>query len=113
MANEPPVKKPAIMALYGSSFLRMPLTAQSNVEKRPPQPPKLPPNTGARILTAVIAPIRLSPYGEFLKPLIPCHIVPPIAYKYAEYCQLCEIIKTCNRPSWVHVRPCRKHRQSR
>lgn len=35
-ASEPPVKNPAIIALYGSSFPRTPLTAQSNVEKRPP-----------------------------------------------------------------------------
>uniref|UniRef100_A0A1Y1KW08 Uncharacterized protein n=1 Tax=Photinus pyralis TaxID=7054 RepID=A0A1Y1KW08_PHOPY len=60
-AREPPTKKPAIMALYGSSFLRMPLMAQSYVEKRPPQTPKLPPRTGARILMAVMAPIRRSP----------------------------------------------------
>lgn len=79
----------------------MPLTAQSNVENRPPQTPKLPPRTGARALIAVIAPIRRSPYGEFLctyqnmrnwlvklqdagqrsyrKPLTPCHIAPPTA----------------------------------
>lgn len=82
-AKEPPVKKPAMMAFQGSSFLRTPLTAQSaekcqlsckclscnaclhehgayrgripNVEKSPPQTPKLPPSTGARALIAVIA----------------------------------------------------------
>lgn len=42
IAREPPVKNPAVMALYGSSFFLIPLTAQSNVEKRPPQTPKLP-----------------------------------------------------------------------
>lgn len=31
-ANEPPVKKPAMMAFQGSSFRRMPLTAQSVCE---------------------------------------------------------------------------------
>lgn len=35
-ANEPPVKKPAMMAFQGSSFFRMPFTAQSNVLNRPP-----------------------------------------------------------------------------
>jgi hypothetical protein len=34
---------------------RMPFTAQSKVEKRPPQTPKLPPRTGERALMAVIA----------------------------------------------------------
>jgi len=79
MASAPPVKNPAIIALYGSSFFRTPFTAQSNVEKRPPQTPKLPPNTGARALIAVRAPIRRSPYGEFRKPFTPCHTAPPIA----------------------------------
>ena len=97
MANAPPVKNPAItvplsaptpsqilhschiLALYGSSFFLTPLTAQSNVEKSPPQTPKLPPNTGARALIAVRAPIRRSPYGEFRKPFTPCHTAPPIA----------------------------------
>lgn len=87
-ANAPPVKNPAmtvyqsanatqelicikstrtmrdlenVLALYGSSFFRMPFTAQSNVEKRPPQTPKFPPSTGARALIAVRAPIRRSP----------------------------------------------------
>lgn len=54
-AKEPPVRKPAIMAFQGSSFLRTPLTAQSKELKRPPQTPKLPPRTGARALIAVIA----------------------------------------------------------
>lgn len=79
IAREPPVMKPAPMAFQGSSFLRTPLMAQSNVLKRPPQTPKLPPRTGARILTAVMAPIRLSPYGLFRNPLMPCQIVPPMA----------------------------------
>jgi hypothetical protein len=35
--------------------------------------------TGARALMDVIMPIRLSPCGELRKPLIPCHIEPPIA----------------------------------
>ena len=60
-ARAPPVKKPAIIALYGSSFFLMPLTAQSNVENSPPHTPKLPPSTGARALMAVTAPIRRSP----------------------------------------------------
>jgi hypothetical protein len=55
------------------------LTAQSNVLNMPPQTPKLPPNTGARILMAVMAPNRRSPYGLFLKPFTPCQIVPPTA----------------------------------
>lgn len=89
IANEPPVRKPAptekdtpisflyvhlflfffiwgkgnkhILAFHGSSFFRNPLTAQSNVENRPPQTPKLPPSTGARALMAVRAPILRSP----------------------------------------------------
>jgi hypothetical protein len=67
------------LALYGSSFFLIPFTAQSYVEKSPPHIPKLPPSTGARALMAVSAPIRLSPYGLFLNPLIPCHNEPPIA----------------------------------
>lgn len=63
-ASEPPVKKPAMMAFQGSSFFRMPLTAQSYVLNSPPQTPKLPPSTGARAFIAVIAPMRRSPYGE-------------------------------------------------
>jgi hypothetical protein len=31
IASEPPVRKPAMIELYGSSFFLMPLTAQSNV----------------------------------------------------------------------------------
>lgn len=54
-ASAPPVKKPAMMAFQGSSFLRTPLTAQSKVENMPPQTPKLPPRTGARALIAVRA----------------------------------------------------------
>ena len=93
-ANAPPVKNPAIMALYGSSFFRTPFTAQSNVENRPPchcqtlhgasrtgqttQTPKFPPSTGARALIAVTAPIRRSPYGEFRKPFTPCQTAPPM-----------------------------------
>ena len=49
------MKKPAMMAFQGSSFLRTPLTAQSKVLNMPPQTPKLPPRTGARALIAVIA----------------------------------------------------------
>jgi len=78
-ARAPPVKKPAMMELYGSSFFRIPLTAQSNVLNMPPHTPKLPPVTGARALMAVIMPILRSPYGEFRNPLMPCHSVPPIA----------------------------------
>lgn len=66
MANDPPVKNPAMMALYGSSFFLIPLTAQSYVENIPPQTPKLPPSTGALAFMAVRAPILRSPYGEFL-----------------------------------------------
>lgn len=69
-----------ILALYGSSFLLIPLTAQSKVENSPPHTPKFPPRTGARALIAVTAPIRLSPYGEFRKPLTPCHTAPPIPW---------------------------------
>ncbi len=54
-ANAPPVKKPAMMAFHGSSFFRTPFTAQSKVLNMPPQTPKLPPKTGARAFTAVIA----------------------------------------------------------
>lgn len=54
-ANAPPVKNPAMMAFHGSSFLRTPFTAQSNVLNMPPQTPKFPPRTGARALIAVIA----------------------------------------------------------
>ncbi len=109
IANAPPVKKPAItvylvspfsitsafppslpkvqppkivwhvLALYGSSFFLTPLTAQSNVENRPPQTPKFPPNTGARAFIAVSAPILRSPYGLFRNPFTPCHTAPPIA----------------------------------
>lgn len=78
-ARHPPVTKPAPIAFHGSSFLRMPLIAQSAVLKSPPQTPKFPPSTGARILIAVMAPIRRSPYGLLRNPLIPCHIEPPIA----------------------------------
>ncbi|ANB11292.1 hypothetical protein AWJ20_4096 [Sugiyamaella lignohabitans] len=77
-ASDPPVKKPAMIALKGSSVLRTPLTAQSKVENKPPQTPKLPPIVGARTLIADKAPARRSPIGEFLNPLIPCQIVPPI-----------------------------------
>ncbi|AEO58686.1 hypothetical protein MYCTH_2093591 [Thermothelomyces thermophilus ATCC 42464] len=85
IANEPPVKNPAIWSsrswsTYASSFFLMPLTAQSNVLNKPPQTPKLPPKTGARILIAVMAPSLRSPYGLFLNPLTPCQIVPPTAY---------------------------------
>ena len=68
-----------MIAFQGSSFFRIlfdlliqalhqmsvgnpyPLTAQSYVEKRPPQTPKLPPSTGALAFMAVIAPILRSP----------------------------------------------------
>lgn len=72
---------PDVLALYGSSFFRIPLMAQSNVENNPPQTPKLPPRTGARALIAVMAPIRRSPYGLFLNPFTPCQTAPPIAYQ--------------------------------
>lgn len=60
-AKLPPVKKPEMMAFHGSSFCLYPLTAQSKVEKRPPQTPKLPPRTGARALIAERDPTRRSP----------------------------------------------------
>ena len=66
------------LALYGSSFFRMPLTVQSNIENSPPQTPKLPPSTGARAFIAVTAPILRSPYGLFLNPFTPCQTAPPI-----------------------------------
>lgn len=62
-AKLPPVKKPEMMAFHGSSFCLYPLTAQSKVEKRPPQTPKLPPSTGARALIAERDPTRRSPCG--------------------------------------------------
>ncbi|EDK37360.2 conserved hypothetical protein [Meyerozyma guilliermondii ATCC 6260] len=77
-AKAPPVKNPAITAFHASSLLLTALTVQSNVENNPPQTPKFPPTTGARALTAAIEPYILSPYGEFSKPLIPCHTQPPI-----------------------------------
>lgn len=49
------------LALYGSSFFRIPFTAQSKVENSPPQTPKFPPSTGARAFIAVRAPILRSP----------------------------------------------------
>ncbi len=78
IARAPPVKKPAMIAFNGSSLFLTALTEQSNVENNPPQTPKLPPTTGTRAFIALIAPILLSPYGEFLKPLIPCQTQPPI-----------------------------------
>jgi hypothetical protein len=59
-----------------------PLTAQSNVENKPPQTPKLPPKTGALALTAVTAPSRLSPYGELLPTSISNNYT---CYNYASY----------------------------
>jgi hypothetical protein len=80
IAREPPVKKPAMMAFNGSSRFLTALTAQSYVENRPPQTPKLPPTTGTRALMAEIAPGKRSPYGELRKPLIPCQTQPPMTY---------------------------------
>ena len=66
IASEPPVKKPAMIALYGSSFFLIPFTEQSNNEKRPPQTPKLPledyqpkndPREGKEILTLEQVPL--------------------------------------------------------
>jgi hypothetical protein len=108
-ASAPPVKKPAMMLFHGSSFFRIPLTAQSNVLKRPPHTPKLPPRTGARILIAVMAPTRLSPYGLFLNPLMPCQIVPPMA---------CETLLALRRGRGVtgkqggNIPPWRRRRQN-
>jgi len=78
-AKLPPVRKPEMMAFHISSFCLQPFTAQSNVENIPPQTPKFPPVTGARALMTDNAPTRRSPLGEFLAPLIPCQIVPPVA----------------------------------
>lgn len=78
MAKAPPVKNPAMMAFHASSLFLMPFTVQSNVENNPPHTPKLPPNTGALALMALKLPYHLSPYGEFLKPLIPCQKHPPM-----------------------------------
>jgi len=47
-------RKLGVISVSCSSY-RTPLTAQSNVEKSPPQTPKLPPRTGARALIAVKA----------------------------------------------------------
>ena len=80
MAKHPPVRNPAMIELYGSSFFRTPFTAQSNVLNIPPQTPKLPAVTGARALMAVTIPILRSPYGEFRKPLMPCHKLPPLFF---------------------------------
>lgn len=66
------------LALYGSSFFRIPFTAQSNVLNRPPQTPKLPPRTGARALMAVSMPSRRSPWGLLRKPGI-VSFVPKVA----------------------------------
>ena len=60
------MKNPAMIALYGSSFFLIPLTAQSKVPNSPPQTPKLPPRTGARALMAVMLPGSREPSGEFL-----------------------------------------------
>lgn len=80
IARAPPVKKPAMIALKGSSVRRTDLTIQSKVEKIPPQTPKFPPTVGALSLIAEMAPTRRSPIGEFRKPLIPCQTVPPMTY---------------------------------
>ena len=54
---------PEMIAFHGSSFCLYPLTAQSNVEKSPPQTPKFPPRTGARALIAEREPRRRSPWN--------------------------------------------------
>jgi len=58
-------KPPSRMSPVVPAYL-IPFTAQSKVEKSPPQTPKLPPRTGERAFIAVIAPMRRSPYGELL-----------------------------------------------
>jgi len=60
-AKQPPVMNPDIIAFHASSFCRIPLTAQSNVENIPPQIPKLPPVTGALAFIDEIAPTKRSP----------------------------------------------------
>jgi len=52
---------PEIIAFQASSFCRMPFTVQSNVEKRPPHMPKLPPVTGALAFIDEMAPTNRSP----------------------------------------------------
>lgn len=61
-AKKPPVRKPLAIKFHGSSFCLIPFNAQSNVENNPPHTAKLPPKTGERAFTAVIAPIIRSPY---------------------------------------------------
>lgn len=103
-----------LLALYGSSFLRIPLTAQSNVEKRPPQTPKLPPSTGARAFMAVRAPMRRSPYGELRKPLIPCQREPPIACERDVLVEWNGFREEAFRGREGEcLRPCKRHRQNR
>ena len=126
-ASAPPVKKPAMMAFQGSSFLRMPFTAQSNVLNMPPQTPKLPPRTGARALIAVMA-----VDGNVRNPLFSASAqcamngiltsYPPLAVRAVSvslhtmpYCSpdcLSQIVRTCPLLSCASVRianvlPCR------
>lgn len=108
IAKAPPVKKPAIIALRGSSLFLIALTEQSNVENKPPQTPKLPPTTGTRALIALIAPIRLSPYGEFLKPLIPCQTQPPMTYNINKLVTLFD-----QSIPKIYLHPWRRHHRNR
>lgn len=78
VAKAPPVTDAAPIAFQGSSFRRMPVIEQLSKLKSPLQAPTLPPKTGARILMAVSAPIRRSPYGLLRNPLVPCQNVAPI-----------------------------------
>merc|ERR1719401_2764286 len=64
-ARTPPVRKPEAIAFQWSSFLLMYWRVQSNEEKVPPHTAKLPPRIGARFRALYIAPVNLSPAGEF------------------------------------------------
>jgi len=78
-ASVPPVRNPEPIAFHGSSFCRIKASVQSKLEKSPPHTAKLPPVMGARLLTALSAPTKRSPFGEFLAPLYACTTPPPIA----------------------------------
>lgn len=53
-ANTAPVMAPLPIEFHGSSLPRIPIRQQSNVENKPPHTAKLPPSTGALVLTAPI-----------------------------------------------------------
>lgn len=78
-ARTAPVIAPLPIEFQGSSLPRMPIKQQSNVENSPPHTAKLPPRTGALVLTAPMLPYNLEPFGEFLHPFMNEKIPPPIA----------------------------------